>query len=379
MFSNDYSLVDGFMTFSTNNNGDTIFVSSFYLNGDVNPLLQEENFSYLINFLNYDVSTLNNTLNNLYSSIIEDSENDITEYLKKISVQLKEWHPFFQLNTIYYICDLLIYHAAYELAHIILNSEDNYAFCLAQIINSICIKITDHSPNPDSDYFASDLISYFQNKYATTSPLFFHWNPHNTLLGYIEEFREYLAVTLPQVRYDSKPKEWHTFFNDTKHLYGSAIFFKEFLIRPSPSEEFFHKGEPLAPKDVYSISTFPQYILAQIETVKQCKYALLLCCDCGKFYLRHPHLKNHMCTKNEYYKDMNKIYENTYKKLYSRAERIINNPKENIPDSTTAIEIFRNSGLLEFHNKTYNTAIRHQISSDSYSSYTNEDDYTFLN
>lgn len=389
MFSKNNYLTNGHITFPPNNKKDIIFSSSYYSNGKTSSPMLDENYSTLINFLNYNVSDLNENLKKLYQSLSSTSESELTKYLKLVSTQLIEWHPFFKNNTIYYICDLLISFASYELAFDDLentfedfktiSSENKFHFCLTKITETICNKIATnyfHSYNED---FIEDLNDYFKDAYNLTSPYPLYWNPITTPLGYIEEFREYLAEYLPPVRYDSKPNLWDEFFNNSKCQYGSPISFKNFTLNPSPIEALLYNAKPLPPMDMYSINTFPQYILAQLEKVRQNNSVFSLCQNCSIFYLRHPNLKNHKCNTDDYYRNMKQIKSRTYKKLYSRAEKLLNTPNANHFNASTAKDVLRNSGLLNFHNKVYCLAIRHHISSDIYSSYTNDDNYTFNN
>lgn len=389
MFLKNNSLISGYITFPPTNKKEIIFRSSYYSNGKTSSPMLDENYSTLINFLNYNVSDLNENLEKLYQSLLSDSENETTTYLKLVSTQLIEWHPFFEHHTIYYICDLLISLTAYNLAYMDLknnfedfktiSSENIFHFCLTKIIEAICNKITTDDCHSNNDYFIKELTDYFKNVYDLTSPYPLYWNPINTPLGYIEKFREYLAEYIPQIRYDSNPNLWDNFFNEIKCLYGAPTLLKNFTLDPFPEEALLYGEKSLPPKDFYYISTFPQYIFAQIETVKQNKSIFSLCQNCGTFYLQHKNLKKHKCPTGDYYENMKLIKSKTYKKHYSRAETLLNTPNANHFNAKTAIDVLRNSGFLDFHNKVYNFAIRHHISTEIYSSYTNDDKYTFNN
>lgn len=355
----------GYLKFTTPpTNRSVIFRSCYHTNNDTSQPLIEENYAHLINFLNYDVSELNDLIHTTLLSILEDSSDiDTLAYINSIGNKLIEWHPFFAYHLLYTVCDLLI---SYSLEFIPYDYESRLLSDFTdKMIRTICTKLTDLL-NITNTELTADFLELYQ-----FNDIRIHYRQRFDFpLGVLEDFREFIADNIPNVIFSSNPNTWTDFFKIAHNRYGDFIKQSSYDIANIIIPTTYISSEP---DYQYPIDSFPHYIVTQLESFREIEYCIAFCNKCGKFYIKNfPHSK-HPCSSDEYFSLMNSRNKTIYQRMYQRANKMANSDKTNITAST--INYLRDSGFMKFHTDTFRYAIRHHISLETYKKYTEEENY----
>ena len=367
-------------------------------------LLIEENYDDLIYFINKDVSKINGYIEHIFYLLTSQPKGKAyIKTLKMLCAELSDWHPFLQLHLKYYICDIILTYAWSNALHVLNTgiSKNTYGKNLVNMINSMDKKdilqiIFEHiydkiilplcENKTDADKIAHTFHDKFFDSYYILYP-----SEYSTPLGELECFREFIAQNIPQARFDSNEKIWHTFFqtfasqytdNEYEHVIHSD--FTSIYAKPDPiilaatqgkDVEYLPPEFKKAPLQEYSITSFPHYILTQILFFKFNRCAIKLCCSCGNFYLHHSGINGHACSStNENLAQLNQEHKEVYRKIYSASISELIKQKY---DDEEAKQRLKNSGFLSFHARILDYALRHNIPINIYKNYTSDSNYTF--
>lgn len=372
------------------------FHSCYHSENTYSLLLSEENYSDLLHFLNFDVTPLNESIHTTLMDILnKKSNNIIAKDVTFLTEQLISWHPFFQYNLFFHICDLLI---TYALECILFDDNVEPEFSLFYFIKRISKSI--YTAIYGMNYhFLKEKTTILKNAYCPYPFSARKWGNIDkpTPLGYLEKFQNFLRENLPSSRYDSNYVEWNKFWNNLPNPYkdsiSNALIPNIYSKTPDKNEYtetdsvsntmFFYQLRNdrnknihlLETKDRYPIESFPHYILVQLTNLKYNLGAIKFCKNCGKFYFNHsPSNINHTCPKDDYFSSMNKIYDDTYQRIYERAETHLNNQ---LSSKAKVIDLLKESGFILFHENTFKYALLKHISIDIYEEYTYDENYTF--
>lgn len=354
---------------------------------DGSILLTEENCSALLHFLNFDINPLNRSIAITLLDIFCDRDDDILyRSLKSFTEQLISWHPFFNYNLYFQICDLLITYAINSISpnDIDYISDDDIKYLIEKICQKVSIFYL------ESAFFdLQENIDMFKDVYLPFSNYIYKWqNPRKyTPLGYLEDFQDILIESLPSIRYDSNPKIWNDFWDNfpgsytesifkilaPNKLIGSSNFYKNLLRTETTEIESDDSLGHIKPNYKYPVESFFQYIFLQLVNLQYNSSTIKFCKECGKFYFQH-----HDCHENSYFSSMKQTHDMADKRIRARAENQSHHlSTDGMQVPKKGIDLLKESGFMDFHKKTFRYALRRNVPSDIYEEYTKDKNYTF--
>lgn len=351
--------------------------------------IEDVNFEFLINFLNKDISKLNNSIKEAIMDVAENplDENLTSKTFSNLTKELINWHPYFKYNPALYLGDIIVSY----ITRLNCYSSD-FIYKLLQSILPIDI--------------IDDLINYY-TRLRSFAGLKTSNNTDINPLDELKEIQTYIIEHIPQKRPDKFRYDWNTFISklcedygpicrshhqiygldskkksiyDTMDKYSVKINFKETvkeisllkIIKSDSSfavpwkyNNVFEYVEPLIKDNFYryEITSFIQYLQAILIQLSTTKYSIKYCTQCLEYYLDGPLLTH---GHSEYLSQMIKIRDKVYQKVYKSYER------NELPDV-----IFIESDLYKFHSQTYAIAIKEKISCDKYNNYTGHKNYNY--
>lgn len=373
-------------------NGSNMIHSAYSPSFEPN-IIEDDNFEFLINFLNKDITKLNTSIKEAIITISENYSNKvlISNIFKDLAKELINWHPYFKYNISLYLGDIIVSYILkldintseflHKLLHYILSSED---------INTL---INHH-------IHLLNFLNAYGNNNLTNIPI----NP----LDELEEIQTYIKKNIPQKRPDKNRYEWDLFISNLCENYGeiycshhkiyksssslsnswensikdifinchstkdtietstNQISLLELIENSTPLEynNIFEYIEPKIGDDFYKfeITSFTQYLQAMLIQLSSTKCSIKYCTQCLQYFLDIPSLKhNH----SDYIEEMIKIRNKAYQKVYKSYERYAYGDVE-----------LGKYDFYQFHSQTYALAIREKIPLNKYSSYTTNENYS---
>lgn len=351
---------------------DSVSHISYFRHDDSDMGFFDLNYEHLLTFLSTDSTKLNILFSEFAENLWKDQlPMSFPESFETLYKELIQWHPFFKYDSFYFLCDTFIYY--------IVNNFliPNYACFSKQelhdIIRMIALPLSNFLPDYPSHNLDNDIeafTNYYYNLYDYTT--YFYPEPVSPLSD-IENLQNYIKVNIPSTTYSVNSQEWMNFFTNLEIKCGPCEKISISNTASSP-HSVKYKGrtialnEPYIHSSWYKVTSFQQYIITVLNTLKTSKCAIHYCPTCRQYYISptYAHSKNHdQCIdKYEDFASFKKLKKNVYFKNYQAARR------------KCELEIFHN-GFTIFHNDTFNKALKNNIKFENYKKYLNNTAYNY--
>lgn len=132
-------------------------------------------------------------------------------------------------------------------------------------------------------------------------------------------------------------------------------------------------------KSTYPISSFEQYIVAEIKEMCRNNVCIKLCPKCGEYYTYHKNFPEHQCPDTRYINTSEQIH-----KLYASKKNIESSYYRKIVDELSYDKRHDKpfydicwDEFVHYHDLVYYTSIRNQLSLENYERFINNESYKY--